>query len=291
MSACLKSLCLITLTVMTLTACQLPVGQQVVSGTLHGRHEWSGDVVVAGDVVLAEGAELQLSPGTVVRFLPAGQTAGTLQDHPYFPGSELIVKGRIRAIGTADRPIIFEAHNPDAVAGAWGSINMEGCPEAIFEYCIFRQSDSAVHSRDSFVYIEQSLFENNLVGVRFHSSQIHVENNLFQGNQTAVRFHFGSPVICNNTFIENRVNLFITSYPRDYHIEYNRFDLAGDYQVVLGEEVPDDVLLPHNYWSGMTAVEVAEHFYDGRRSPYLGRVLVEPVLTSPPEHNGFSWNP
>ena len=75
-------------------------------------------------------------------------------------------------MGTAENPIFFEAVDSSATAGFWGAINLVGSPEAIFEYCVFRQADSAVHSWDSQVYIEQSLFEDNLVGIRFNASEI-----------------------------------------------------------------------------------------------------------------------
>ena len=95
-----------------------------------------------------------------------------------------------------------------------------------------------MHSRDSQVYIEQSLFENNLVGIRFHDSSILIEHNLLRHNQAAIRFHFGDPVICENEFLGNAVNLFITSHPRDYRIENNSFGAASDYQVVLRRRGP-----------------------------------------------------
>ena len=163
--------------------------------------------------------------------------------------------------------------------------------EAVFEYCIFRQADSAVHSRDSHVYIEQSLFEGNLVAVRFHDSEILLENNLLRNNHTAVRFHFGSPVICENEFHNNNINLFITSHPVDYRIENNSFGSPLEYHVVFGEEVPEDVNLPRNFWAYPDADHPEDSFYDGQRSPYLGRVLVVPSKTSPSSQAGLSWSP
>lgn len=263
----------------------------MVSGVLHGDLVWQGEVQVAGDVILDEDVRLTILPGTRVRFLPPGAGPGGLVEHPHFPGSELIVKGRIHAVGTAAAPIVFESVEAAAPPGAWGAINLEGSPEAVFEYCIFRQADSAVHSRDSQVYIEQSLFEDNLVGIRFHDSEILIEHNLLRNNQAAIRFHFGSPVICENAFLGNDVNLFITAHPRDYHIENNSFGVPGDYHVVFGEEVPEDVTLARNLWEWPEAATLDQTFYDGRRTPYLGRVVVAPVRTAPSTQAGLSWSP
>lgn len=265
--------------------------QPVVRGVLHGELVWQGDVFVAGDVILADDVKLTILPGTRVRFMPPDAGPGGLVEHPHFPGSELIIQGQVHAVGTPSEPIIFEASDPAAPVGAWGAINLEGSREAVFEYCIFRQADSAVHSRDSRVYIEQSVFEDNLVGIRFHDSEILIEHNLLRNNQTGIRFHFGSPVICKNEFYGNDVNLFITSQPRDYHIENNTFGTPARYHVVFGEEVQEDVLLPRNFWERSEAFSPIDFFYDGQRSSYLGQVLVDPPRTAPSSQTGLSWNP
>ncbi len=274
---------------LTLAGC-LAERMQVVQGVLHGELTWRGDILITGDVILEEDVKLTILPGTRVRFMSAAGPDG-LVDHPHFPGSELIIKGQIHAVGTPSEPILFEAVDPHAIAGFWGAINLFSSQDAVFEYCIFRQADSAIHSWDSHVSIKQSLFENNQVGVRFNDSEILVENNLFRNNHTGVRFHFGSPVICENEFVGNNINLFVTSYPRDYRIENNSFGAAADYHVVFGEEVPEDVNLPRNFWQHVNSSAEGGYFYDGRRSPYLGRVIVAPQRMTPPTQAGLSWNP
>ncbi len=264
---------------------------QIVSGVLHGDLVWQGEVLISGDVVLEEDVKLTILPGTRIRFMAPLENGGGFTEHPHFPGNELIIKGQIFAVGTSSSPIFFEAIDPKAEAGFWGAINLVGSKDAVFEYCVFRQADSAIHSWESQVYIEQSVFENNLVGVRFNDSEILVEHNLLRNNHTGIRFHFGSPVICENEFVSNNVNLFITSYPRDYHIENNSFLVPADYQVVFGEDVPEDVKLQRNFWTHSDPGEVNNSFYDGRRSPYLGRVLVDPQRTQPSSQVGLSWNP
>lgn len=273
-----------------LTAC-LAEKIPAVRGSLHGEIVWQGDILIAEDVVLEEDARLTILPGTRVRFLPAEADGGGWSEHPHFPGNELIIKGQVHALGTAEAPIIFEAVQPGAAAGFWGAINLVGSSEAIFEYCIFRQADSALHSWDSQVYVEQSLFENNLVGIRFNESEILIEHNLLRNNHTGVRFHFGSPVICENEFAGNAVNLFVTSHPRDYHIENNTFGHPAEYHVVFGEEVPEDVKLLRNYWVQKPLSSLVDSFYDGHRSAYLGKVLFEPQRTSPSSQAGLSWTP
>ncbi|MCM2264631.1 MAG: hypothetical protein NDI73_05500 [Desulfuromonadales bacterium] len=266
-----------------------PLASVVVSGELHGDLNWSGEVFIGGDVTLAADARLTIRPGTVVRFLAPENYPGGESDHPHFPGSELNIEGVLTAVGMAEAPIVFAAANGEAPAGSWGAVNFAEGSQGTFRYCIFRQADSAIHSREATVEVTESLFENNHVGIRFHTSKMRVEHNLLRGNGTGIRFHFGAPIVRWNRFADNRINLFITSHPSDYLIENNRLGPPLEYQVVLGEEVPEDVRLPNNLWDDLAADAVLERVFDGRRIPYLGRVQVEPLLTVSPTAVGPSW--
>ncbi len=276
---------------LVLGLCGCAVPQTPVSGTLLGDVHWQDKVYLDGDVIFAEGSRLTIAPGTEVVFLPASEGRDPLTTHPNFPGSELIIKGELVAEGTATAPITFKYVDSLAPAGSWGGINLSQSPGASFRFCRFTQADSAVHSQESTVSIEESLFENNLVGIRFFSSQMLIENNLLRRNGTAIRFHFGAPVICRNQIIDNRRAFFFTSFPRDFHIEANNILGSGDYAVVLGEEVPDDVAMPRNYWGTTDLPSIEALFFDGRRTGYLGSVQVTPILTAPIEKAGISWNP
>jgi len=273
-----------------LVGCSLVPRPLRVQGDLAGQLVWQGRVEIMGDVVLAEGSELSILPGTEVVFLPAPPELDRWQDHPNFPGSELIVRGRIDALGTEQQPIVFRAADPGAPAGSWGGVNLVESPEADFAYCLFTQADSALHSWKSRVFIEHCRFENNLVGIRFNDSPILIERNTLRDNGTAIRFHFGAPVICRNDITGNNRGLFITSYPRDYLIENNRMIDNREANVVLGEEVPDDVLMPGNDWGTADAAAIASGFFDGRRDGWLGQVRFEPVRALPADATGAGWN-
>ncbi len=260
-----------------------------LTGVLERDMVWRGKIALRGDVVIAKGVTVTVAPGTEIIFLAPGPGEDQLTDHPHFPGSELIVRGRILARGTPAAPIVFRGADPAAAPGSWGGINLQECPEAVFAFCRFTQADSAVHSQESTVYVEQSLFENNLVALRFHTSEILIEHNLIRNNGTAIRFHFGAPVICNNEIRDNDKGFFITSFPRDYHIESNNIVASRRYSVVLGEEVPGDVGMARNYWGHTEAALIEQSLFDGRRTGYLGRVLFAPWARSPIVDAGTSW--
>ena len=269
-----------------LAACA-PTG---LRGVLPGDQTWQGQILIDGDLLLPAGATLTVLPGTEVLFRNAPGDADPWQDHPHFPGAELVIRGRLVAAGTADRPIRFRHADPDAAPGSWGGINfMEGA-SASLSHCLFSQANSALHSQESAVSVRESIFVHNLVGLRFHSSDLVAERNLFDSNGTAVRFHFGSPRLLANRFENNDKTFFLTSYPRDYHITGNAILSSRTYHVVLGEEVPEDVDLRGNYWGSTDANEILRDVFDGRRLGYLGRVRLDPFLTEPPGA-GPTWMP
>lgn len=248
---------------------------------LSGKILWQGEVHLRGDLILAEDSELTIAPGTKVIFDRPEAGEDPYQEHPYFIGSELIVKGRLLALGTATQPIVFTAEGSDAVAGSWGGINIEDSIEARFLYCRFEKANSALHARRSWVTVEHCVFRENLVGVRFHDTRLLVENNLFEQNETAIRFHFGAPVICNNVIRNNRKGLFISSEPRDYRIENNSFIGNQPYQVSLGEGVREPVDLKNNQWSEPAGPELEKLFFDGRVDDWLGTIEYQPVRNLP----------
>jgi len=261
-----------------------------VSGDVCGEQVWQGTVQIVGDVVVSEGAHLTIRPGTTVLFLPPAAGTDRFATHPNFPGSELVVRGTMVAEGTAAAPIDFRYLDPKAPAGSWGGVNLVASPSSSFRFCRFTQADSAIHSQGSEVQIEQSVFEENLVGVRFHSSAILVEHNLFRRNGTAIRFHFGAPVICRNEIVDNDKGFFITSFPQSYRIEANNIIDNRDASVVLGEEVPDDLQMANNFWGATDPGIIEAAFFDGRRINYIGRVIYAPYARQPFPAAGASWN-
>src|ERR1700681_3205247 len=73
---------------------------------------WRGSILVKGFVVVAPQATLRIDPGTVVRF---AATAG--QQLP-----NLVIRGRLHAAGTSERPIVLTSDRSRPARGSWGGI-------------------------------------------------------------------------------------------------------------------------------------------------------------------------
>ncbi|MDO3379430.1 right-handed parallel beta-helix repeat-containing protein [Geoalkalibacter halelectricus] len=283
--------CYLTCVVLLVVLSGCTLAARPITGDLHGEIFWENTVYLRGDVTIEEGATLHIVPGTQVVFLPPVEGEDLLRIHPFFPGSELIVRGRILARGTAEAPIVFRAAREDAGAGSWGAVNLRQSPEAVFSHCIFTQADSAIHSFDSQVRVTQSIFQDNLVALRFNTSDMHISHNLIRGNDAGIRFHYGAPVIEFNHLVDNGRAFFFTSHPRDYVIRYNNILDSRDYAAVLGEEVPEDVLMADNHWGTNDPERIEARFFDGRRLSYLGNILYLPLAQHPFPDAGPAWSP
>ncbi len=270
----LNRFCCCVILLFGLSACT-PLSQpkgQILQGRIH----WQGEVRLRGDLILDAGAELIIAPGTRIVFEAPRAGEDLYQQHPYFIGSELIVRGRLLARGTETEPILFTSADPERRAGSWGGVNIEDSPQAEFSYCRFEQADSAIHARESRVSVENSVFDNNLVGLRFHDTRLSAKGNLFEHNDTAIRFHLGAPLILQNEIRRNRKGMFISAEPQDYRIENNNFIENRPYQVSLGEGVREPVDLRNNFWSEATGDELEGYFFDGRVDDWLGKILYLP---------------
>ncbi len=73
---------------------------------------WRGSILVKGFVVVAPQTTLRIEPGTVVRF-----AATAVQQVP-----NLVIQGRIHAVGTSDRPIVLTSDLSKPVRGSWGGV-------------------------------------------------------------------------------------------------------------------------------------------------------------------------
>jgi len=73
------------------------------SGTISADSTWSGAAIIDGSVTVAAGVTLTIAPGTIVKFGDAN--------------SELVVDGRIEALGTTAEPVVFTSIRDDANGG------------------------------------------------------------------------------------------------------------------------------------------------------------------------------
>src|SRR5512143_1253560 len=120
-----------------------------VEGTVKSDTTWSGDVLVAGDVLVPEGVTLTIAPGTRVMF----SASESSKIEPVFLSmqTEIMVRGTLLARGVKDNPITFTAA-PEAMntkkpeRGDWGGLIFDGpgASRSFVSYANFDKADTAV---------------------------------------------------------------------------------------------------------------------------------------------------
>lgn len=105
-----------------------PEVTQIVSGNIEENQNWSGNILVTGDIFIQPSATLTIAPGTRIEFelLRDTNVSGW-----WLSRSELIINGgNLIANGTADNPIVFTTSSPDSRApedypGDWLGLRLE----------------------------------------------------------------------------------------------------------------------------------------------------------------------
>jgi hypothetical protein len=238
----------------------------------------SGDLLVIGDVTTPPERTLTFVPGATMRFARIEQDSlfDLQSDHPFFPGSELIIQGSVEAAGTIEAPISFQQEGLSSAEGAmWGSVNLTGGKGGRFEYCVFTGASTGIHAREAqAVSIRNSSFQRNQVGLRFSRTAMDVRSNLFRGNGTGVRFHEFGGTVQGNTFERNNSAVFVTGNPKDVFLKDNTFRDNTDYHVKLGIHVSDDVTVEGGDFVIPEGKTAADLVFDGQDEEELGRVIL-----------------
>jgi hypothetical protein len=146
---------------------------------------WRGSISVKGSVVVAPQATLRVEPGTVIRF---STIVGT------HSAAQLVIQGRIQAIGTAELPIVMTSASSQTQRGSWGGIVLMATEKKnIIEQCRIENADTglalsfsslslksvsivrtltAVRARDSLLQISGGTVADSDIGLEIHDSEL-----------------------------------------------------------------------------------------------------------------------
>jgi hypothetical protein len=62
--------------------------------------------------------------------------------------------------------------------------------------------------------------------------------------------------------------------------------VSTGYNVKIGQRQREDLDFGSNWWGSASPSVMEKGFFDRRSDPFLGRVLYEPFMTSPPDGSG-----
>jgi hypothetical protein len=242
---------------------------------------WQSRVLVREDVLIGTGERLVIRPGTEVVFAFRDDDGDGAGD------ARIVIKGAVRAIGTAAAQILFAAERGGATPG-WNEILIEDAAQADFVWSRFVGAQQAVHAHRTPLAIENCRFESNAIGLRFTGDPVAIRGNRFADNGTAIRYFGSSPVVAANEFEGNATAVFVREGSPRSVITGNSFYSSTDYHVKLGESQAADVEARDNWWGTDRREEIERLIFDREDVDYLGRVRYDPPAPAPRRAGGTS---
>ena len=142
----------------------------VEKGVIRSDTTWQNEVIVQGDVEIAEGATLVIMPGTVVKFAKIEENGPAnleMDKTKNFTRAELIINGRILAQGTKDKVVVFTSAEKSPRLADWGAINMLDSDNNILEYCDISYGHTAVHGHGAQFTVANCHLHDNGMAIGF----------------------------------------------------------------------------------------------------------------------------
>lgn len=190
-------------------------------GILTQDETWSGDILVTrSGLTVAEGVTLTIEPGTTVRFEHTKPT----------PGANLLIKGVLMAVGTADKPIRFTSDAPQPEHGDWLGINLNpGSARSVMDHCIVEYGSAAVHVEDNVTISNSILRWTTGCALPLFSTCTVTRNRIYQAGDSSIEVHYRTePTITYNTLWGSGCGIRVEahSHPVIHHniIRNNRLD-------------------------------------------------------------------
>jgi hypothetical protein len=135
--------------------------RKVLSGVITADTTLSGRIEVNGDLLVPPGVTLILRPGTELVFLPAANSK--IEPRYLFPTTELLVRGTLKAEGTADRPVRFTY--PMKKPKAWAGIILDRSSSDIIQNAIVEYAEYGVYAIGSSPKISDSRITHTIYGI------------------------------------------------------------------------------------------------------------------------------
>lgn len=154
----------------------------------------AGPYLAAEALVVAKGATLRLEPGAVIWFERLG----------------LVVRGRLEASGTAERPVVLAGLAPSG----WKGVLIES-GEGRLSHCRVSGAEFGLRAARAAVRVEDCLFENNVWGLVMEEGELAVERSFIRASGKAGISARGSRLQVNASLIaENRQGGFVLENAR-----------------------------------------------------------------------------
>ena len=262
-----------------------------VFGEISDDTTWTADkyYIVVANIHVPEGVTLTIEPGTTIAFAD---------------GTELVVRGNLRAVGTKSQRIAFTSNSLAPQFRSWRGIRVSETADVALSYCDLAYALRAIDRRflggklqaGKSINISHCEITNSETAMSIYGGDgsIHIEHNKFQdclySGLSNLIIETGPFTVTNNLFNNTSYDGSVYIYSAiaveyvwgdDYEISGNSF-LDNRLDVGVGyNDINCTVDMTGNYWGDTDEVEIGSHILDYYDTFQLAKVDFEPFLTQP----------
>ncbi len=253
---------------------------------------WNKTIIVTGDIIVAPQATLIIEPGTTIKFLPLSKRNLTAEDAETAK-TDLIIKGRLMAIGELNAPITFQPYvqeGEEYSEGTWGGIILYNCRESKIGYARISGAIYGIYAENCQAKIARNRIFKNQYGIYFKNAKLQVEYNEINKNGYGIAYIDCKSNVTYNKIIENRIGLYYaekSSSNEDTSILRNNIYDNLEYNFALGPTVNEDVIVIFNWWGTNDLEKIHATLYDKKNDPNLGAINIDPPLNAMLPHTGL----
>jgi hypothetical protein len=203
-------------------------GAVTKAGILERDETWSGEVLIVESVEVPAGVTLSIKPGTVVKFKH--------YRHEYQEPDErlnLIVDGKLVAIGTPEQPIWFTSDADDPMNGDWNTIHFHDAEDgSVIKYAIV---EFAEHSNISLWNSSPTI--SHVISRWNNSEGIYMESNCSPIIEYCMIYQNGFNGIAMEQFNENvRIRYNYIAYNGSSGIHHMASSSVIEHNVIVGNQ-------------------------------------------------------
>lgn len=256
-----------------LSACAQPghqVSQRFSNLVIEEDTQWSGSILIDGQVEVLRSAKLTITPGTDITFAYRDENRDGLGD------GTLVVRGELVAVGTKQKPIRFRSAKTNPQPGDWLEIAVDFSRNVHLRYCEIRDSAYTLHAHFTSGLVEDCHIHHNIDGCRIGQATFEFRHNLVEHNAgKGINFRNSRVKVFNNLIRNNAAGIFLFENDQPFEIrDNNLFD--NQYQLRLGDFYTADVDLQENWWGTTDEAEIRKRVYDRQVDPEIGSVTLKP---------------
>jgi len=235
---------------------------QVLSGgELTGFKIWRGTIVIRGDIIIPSGSQLNIEPGTRIYFAANRDDLRSGNDKTR---SELIVRGKLIARGTAVSKIVFSSQSASPRMGDWYGLQfLHSQPGCILDYSVVEYAYNGITIKNTgFPVVNCEIRYNYNAGIRTEvkaSPQI-IQNIITQNGYAGMVCELGAtPTLTDNLINQNSMGVVVLSLSKpnlgslqndaDYNPGRNQF--ANNEEYDLYNHSSKTVMAQNNSWDSI----------------------------------------